>query len=564
MESYLINLLSVNYAYQFDFIQSNRTENLGRMLAPLDIRYVVLNTEIVPAKAATVLQVLQHQKDLRFVRQQDFFFVFENLEYVSHVFSTSNAILVEGGRDVFSALTCIDSFNSSKTALIFLDEQTPWDASALNSSDTIILHDWHNLLPIVDPSDLQPISGQVLHENLYFPTYWSKAQASDIRFGVWTSTLVANHVPNWDFDFGQGFVFTDRPGAELTIPVNVKEDADYILFLRYLPSKVGGRFSLIEDGIKVNTIQTLSNSTRFSLSQIGPMHLAKGQHVFDLRNEMGFNAINYVMLIPLDKLSSYFEKILGMIGSKQVVYLKSAGLDFNYSNSSLTTIHGGSSMNGLALEFGVHGSAWTFLNPDKAARYVIAISNPAPAQPGELQLSIGNYSFRFSFGPGSSRFAYTQPIYLEPKRYSLIISKIRGDPSVDGVLAYSSSNNSTVDKLFNRGGSSKIVNFEEVSPTRYSITVDANKPFWLFLGETYDPDWVAYVGARQIRPVLSYQSVNGYLVNSTGKVHLTIEYVLQKFFDYGAAISFATLIVVLASIFVESRRIASNSRRPFG
>jgi hypothetical protein len=98
------------------------------------------------------------------------------------------------------------------------------------------------------------------------------------------------------------------------------------------------------------------------------------------------------------------------------------------------------------------------------------------------------------------------------------------------------------------------LNFKKVSPTEYLVTANSTGPFWIFMAESYDPGWVAYLNGHTVGSTLSFQSVNGFYVHATGKQQITIEYILQPLFNYGSAISGASLAVILAIIFMDVRK----------
>jgi len=554
-QSYLNYVLSQGYRFPYDLLQSNRTQDLGEILAPLNIRYVILDTANEPSVSETesMLQVLFMQKDLSLVRKTDIFYVFENKDYAPPIFSASKTALVEGGREALTALTSLASFDLTTTPLIFLDEQTSWDPSVFNASDLVILHDWNNLLPIVDPEDTYSLITYTTHQSTDYLAFWAKAEASDPRYGIWTDVLGATHIPNWDFDFGKGFVFTSRPGIDISFPVNIQNEGNYDPILRYLPNRGGGQLQVMIDGTLVSTIDTQSNVTSFTITDIGSQHLTSGAHTFTLRNILGFNAVNYLMMIPSEKLSSYTDQVMSLLRKKQLLFIKLPGQDFEYQNVTVTSSFGGAAANGWAMKFGNKGSAWTYIEPPRPGKYIVAISDPAVA-PAGLEVQIGNYSFTVQYANGSARIAYTPPVYLDRQKYVMLVSKAWGSPIIDAVLMYSASNNETLGQFLAHKNNTQILSYEKVSPTKYLVTANSTGPFWMFMAESYDPSWVAYLNGHAIGSTLSFQSINGFYVHATGEQQITIEYILQPLFNYGLAISGTSLAVILAIIFMDVRK----------
>lgn len=565
VESYLENLLSRNYAYTFDVAQSNRTESFGKLLGHLNIQYVILNTAYRGTQ--NLQSFLDRQVDLKLVRDLGIFLIYENKNCAPHVYLNPRTFIVEGGRETLTALSNIQSYDPTNTSLLFLDQRVSWDKTIFDLSDTIILHDWRNLLPIVDQSDVLSLMRYSVHEadTKALHSYWSIAAADNPRYGLWQKVLGEEGIANWDFDYGLGYVATDRVGAGLTVPIDIGSGSEFIVYLRYVPNKAGGRFRVLLDGTELSTIVSKSDqTTRQTIADLGSKYLQSGRHTFTFENISGFNAINYLMLIPSEKLSLYKSQILNILRDKQLVYLELPGLDLSYTNASVTKRYGAETINGLALQYKEHGAAWTWLEAGKAGKYVIGIGTPIQ-EPGRLLVQIANYSLSVNLGSG--RFAYTPPIYLEPNRYVLTVSQDIGHPLVDALLLYTVRNETIpVERLLAKGfegsSQSKILKFRKVDATKYVVDVDAKAPFWLFLAESYDPNWVAYVNGQSwnyVSSVISYQSINGFPIKMTGRLQITIEFILQRWFYYGSGIAIATLGAVAVIVVRDHRRGKSRA-----
>ena len=568
MQSFLINILSLNYGYPFDIVQSNRTMRLGQLLSPANIRYVVVNAGIAPNKALELNYFLSTQVDLRLVKVQGIYSVYENLDDMPHVYSTPRTILIQGGRETQTAISNLPMFYSKNVSLVFLDQQTPANPTEFELSDTIFLHDWRGLLPQVDPSDVIPLTGFTLHEDTFFQSYWAKAEVNDFRYAVWTSVLTKNRVANWDMDYGIGFIFTNRTNTEISFPTSVSHDDDYDVLLRYLPNRSGGAFSVAVDGVQLATIRTLSNATSFTIADLGFEKLEKGAHTITVRNLQGFNALNFFMLVPKERILDYQSQIFNMLSDKQLVYLELPGSNFDYVNATLTQRYGGSAMNGEALFLNNGGVAWSSVEPTRAGMYVLAISNPNHlplSAAGGLLVQISNYTIRIDYPEGSSqRFVYTKPFHLDQRKYQLTVSRLYGSPAFDGIfIASASEPDTTLNRILGNETGAQIEDFSRISPTEYSVIVNTKRPFWLYLAEAYDPGWVAQVGGSVVNSVIANQGINAFPINMTGRLSILVRYSLQSAYDLGSLVSVSTLVFMIVVVLADSRKryksIASRS-----
>lgn len=100
------------------------------------------------------------------------------------------------------------------------------------------------------------------------------------------------------------------------------------------------------------------------------------------------------------------------------------------------------------------------------------------------------------------------------------------------------------------GGPDPIVDYKQVSPEKYLITVkDASRPFLLVFGEAFDPPWVVKTqDGRIIDPVSVYNIITGFPLDRKGGFQLTIEYTAQRWFVLGLKVGLVTLVFCVACL----------------
>ena len=92
----------------------------------------------------------------------------------------------------------------------------------------------------------------------------------------------------------------------------------------------------------------------------------------------------------------------------------------------------------------------------------------------------------------------------------------------------------------------ELIEYKKIDPTLYKATINASKPFMLSFAESYDPLWIARVNGDKINSIPLYSVINGFWIQETGLIDVTIEYTPQRWFYIGSAISLTTLAVSLA------------------
>jgi hypothetical protein len=131
---------------------------------------------------------------------------------------------------------------------------------------------------------------------------------------------------------------------------------------------------------------------------------------------------------------------------------------------------------------------------------------------------------------------------------------------IDKLAVYSTNGqHETLDDMFSsRETAAEVSEYTKLSPTRRSVKVNATEPFMLSFAETYDPLWVAKVNGNEYDSVPLYSVINGFWIEETGALDITIEYKPQRWFVWGAIISIATGVGAALYLVYDWRR----GRRP--
>ncbi len=101
-----------------------------------------------------------------------------------------------------------------------------------------------------------------------------------------------------------------------------------------------------------------------------------------------------------------------------------------------------------------------------------------------------------------------------------------------------------------------ITKFNKINPTLWKVRVNATKPFMLSFAESYDPLWEARIYKegrliQKVKPTPLYGVINGFWINQTGKLNITIRYKPQDWFDIGLIISLTTFALCIIYLIYE-------------
>jgi len=113
-----------------------------------------------------------------------------------------------------------------------------------------------------------------------------------------------------------------------------------------------------------------------------------------------------------------------------------------------------------------------------------------------------------------------------------------------------------LDSLINKSvqnQSASILNVQNLNPSKTVLSVNATHPFILAMSQAFDKSWIATANGVQLKPVTLYLGLQGYEINKTGQLQITLEYKPQTWFNYASVISVTSAIVLLVLLAYVSR-----------
>jgi hypothetical protein len=122
------------------------------------------------------------------------------------------------------------------------------------------------------------------------------------------------------------------------------------------------------------------------------------------------------------------------------------------------------------------------------------------------------------------------------------VKLFRGGIAIDVVILAPSNENTTFENRSASSSSVLISEWKKLSDGKYNVQVSSSEPFLLSFAESYSPLWRAYVNGKEYKSIPLYAIINGFWIEETGEITITIEYEPQRWFYYGSVVSFLTLI----------------------
>jgi hypothetical protein len=171
-----------------------------------------------------------------------------------------------------------------------------------------------------------------------------------------------------------------------------------------------------------------------------------------------------------------------------------------------------------------------------------------------LNVSIGSLSNQFSLQSNTEGFHWFYfPVTLEAGKTNLRIYSEDG-AYISRVILQSDNVEESPDPFEVKETPVTMSNINRASPTRYEVSVSVERPFMITLDRPYDNLWSAFVNGREYSSLMIYPSINGFYIDDSGLLDITIEYKPQKWFIQGAVITVITMIGSLAYLLLQKRR----------
>jgi hypothetical protein len=335
----------------------------------------------------------------------------------------------------------------------------------------------------------------------------------------------------------------------LDMTFQVDKTKDYELWVRYFQSEEGGRIGVRLDNDSPNTLETKDQITGFVWQRLGTFHLKAGEHTIKLENTGGFNAVNTFALIPEEEFSGLEEKIDSLLQGKRMIYILEAESEL-YSEGAEIYKYGGEASNGEVISLNsLDSRAWQSIDIMKEGDYTMGLRLE-----GSVIVKVDEELFPVN--SPTLDFVYLPPIPLDKGEHTIEIQPVDDEPPyIDVVWLYSTDEDETLTEVFSSPEApAEITDYQKINDTKYRVKVNASQPFMLAFAEAYDPLWVAKVNGKEYGSQPLYSTTNGFWIEETGELEITIEYKPQQWFRYGAITSGVSLVGALGYVIWDWRR----------
>lgn len=530
-------------------------EHIADIYKDLNIRYAVIHTDVNwgevsrsmgfnNVKIQQVIDSLKNNPVVKSVVDEDCLSIIEMAPH-SQEFKATIPLSVLGGLPVHGAIA--DAEVSLKNASLVYLESThfAWDdfQRLIQASPTLLIKGKTDatLSYIVLAMDKKKIHAPYKHTLKHDPLlFWSKGRVQTVvgdagfQEALWALGL---NDWSWDFDYGEGLVFTVAPDAELSFPAKIQQAGTYILLVRYFANAKGDAVSF---GIGNKEVSLLTKNPRnyFEWKLLSYLNLSEGEHTITMKNIYGFNAVNLVGLIPVHQFEERKQEIEALLDSKSCVYLYEAETDFETENADIYKESLAS--NGWVLRLGENSWAKCQLEIIKDGDYRLQFKLK-----GSLQITIDNVDIKLH--SDELRFVSSSIQHLLKGEHELNITPLEYPSYLDVVWIGPADKGEDINEwLTAKDNRADLTTSKKMSNSKMTLHIKTTEPFLLSVAEGYDPLVAAYSNGTKYNSFPVFGVINGFLINEQGDIDVDIKFLPQIWTQIGTWISLISALFLIA------------------
>lgn len=561
------------YSYIYDTLTRGQTVNFGKLLSPLNTRYMAFHDDILTPHIHTGVEPvvvlleggeqewadrLTQQQDIRLAWQQDFITIYETADYAQPVYVPEKVYLTTGDLTLLTSLSTLDSFRPAQNAILFDTSRSkgtfPLEVDGLLFKRDAANHLNFTLLPIerlISPAEYT-ISGNIERAWSRFDIYQSDWQFAIREYGI----------VQWAFDYGQGMVVYASPLGEseitddpiLEVPVRIDQSERYHVWVRALQHLNAGELHIWINGQQFSSFDNNSPITDFVWIDAGVIELEAGKHLVGIQNRGGFAAVNALALVSQSELEELQVRRQELAERIPNIYMLEAESDFDIREAEPAR-DTASLSGGQAMVVKPGSSISSTIDMVLSGEYTVALRAAIPDTETTITVSLGETQLSFIDETGSADLNWFTdgPVILEAGSLPIQIQTSK-DVAIDAVILHTNSQVMTPESLFDVPTSTPEIAYELLDPTRYRVRLRTESPVVLALAETYDPLWVASMPGFQTASIPLYGVINGFIIDQPGTYDLILQFEPQQFARLGSLLTALAVVAVVPFLLISRRK----------
>jgi len=548
-------------------LYSNRTNNWGRFLSVLGVKYLIVRldadmpsersdlsafslvnmppemlsgiTGLAAFSLANTLAAWVGQDSFKLVKNFTSILVYENTCQLPKIYQSDGLSLIAGDRGALISLSDMN-FNFNQYPVAFLDDNIGLTDYLINNSQHVFLQG--------DPYWSLLVS--YLGEN-YVVKPWNYAPISSNPWSQWVSGDLL-----WYFFGGgpnvapDGYIYTDGTNT-ITIPLNVEKSGDYRVLVQVYDGLPGSRSIKFTIGNTVNHVFTPTRSTDGSYMwlDIGVSSL-NPQSELQISSLGGTAAISKIAVVPENAINEAAQSVSKLLqgSAAKVVYLFDDRV-WNYNSTALIVNPVASGGRLIALS---NSSVETKFYVFNGGSYALNLTFQNPAEDATFNVRVDNIVKAVTLRRGAgSLFTEVEigPLEVSQGYHNLTIEAETGDARFN--MAKLSNYADEIEMQFHNSTVSEVPSYSMRSGSEYVINATANYLAFLEAGEGY---WNLYGPSGATAPICIFNYASLFSINEPGSQY-TLRYLGLGYVEQGFLVALAVMaLVALGLKFIGPKR----------
>ena len=506
-------------------VKNNVTDQWLKLLGAINVKYVTSGPNM-NGQAAFLLRQEGMEENMLVYSNGDAK-VYENPFFVPLFNVVHNVSLVAGGYNTVLSLLHT-SFNFSSCGLRFIHAEEDND---ITHSSSLVYENFTDYLMLT-------LKGGIRIHAFQFGVDYTKDPRRDwIKEDCWR--IKGKFVLN-------DFTLSISGEHARTIPFTANENGTYEIFVRTLASPAFDRGYLTVGNV---TIQPLWSHYSFKWYNFGKIKVTNGQNLLPIRNYGGRSNIDEIVLVKQDALENHKTQLINALRDYEgrIIFCNNAYNIINVTeNTNWNVSTTQFACDGYVLRSVRNGELAFKIYLPRNGNYSVALR--ADIQ-GNIRLQIDNKRSLNASAHGEYRFYTFTSLPFQEGTHNIRL-QFDNATDLDDIIIYSTLEDGTKLEDIFAYKTTRTVDFREVNPTEYVITIENNTTTsYLVASISYDERWKVYIDEVEISPIRMNDALLGFSVNKTGTFQIRVFFTGQKYVTQGFCITLIScLIIFIASV----------------
>jgi hypothetical protein len=508
-------------------LYSNRTDNWGKLLSILGVKYVILQTDAnMPAERADLaafsmantITAWGSQSDLQLEKNLTSIIIYENPHQLPHIYQTNGLSLIVGDRRTLLSLSNLD-FDFSQNPCAFLDDNIGSTAS--------LIKDAHYIFFQGDPFWSMLVSS--LGEN-YIVKSWDYAPVSANPIDKWVSGDLMWVQDHRDLHVApDGYIYTEGV-QNITIPLGIVNSGNYRVLAQVydgLQDSQGVSFT-IDNSVNYVFKPTISTDGVYKWVEIGDLPL-NSKSELQISSLGGPAAISKIAVVPESSVNEAAQNVSKRLqgSAAQVVYLFDDCV-WNYNHTATIVNPKANDGRLVSLSNSSVQTEFYVFNDDS---YTLNLQFQSPAEDATAKVHVDSLVKDLKLTKGASGFSTEVrigPLDLSQGYHNITIVAETGNANFSAATL-TNNVNSTGTQFQNAAGS-EVPSYIMQSGSEYTVNATASYLAFLEAGNGY---WELRGQNGAAAPICIFNFASLFPIDKPGSqytlTYLGLQYIGQGF-----------------------------------